>query len=364
MKKYLFRTVELVSVSILAFIVLNTFSENFAVNIFQLRDLERASLLLEGKLILFGPETTGGGNLPGPYYYFLIAIPLLITKSIQAVWYWNIILTATSFATLWLYFRTRFNFLAATTILMALFSSAIIYLNLTSFMNPSFLPIFVAIATILAFEIFVFERRETKVHQYWVLLNLTSSIALSIHFTMVFFLFAVWLMAWQVHGTKKSFFLKGLTSLLVPLLPFFIWLLVGTHKTNFLQEAPPFSGNFYKSSSFITNLAFDSSKMIQETGLESYTKKSSNSNSLLRVNSPIIVFVFLLAISLFLKRTGKLRWTSTDKNLLKLSGTLSLFTLLPAAVIFTYPPGYRWGEVIAIQFPILIGLLAADAMKV
>src|SRR4051812_7452942 len=47
-------------------------------SVFQARDLDRASLLTHGQFIFFGPEVTGGGNLPGPFYYVLLAIPKLL----------------------------------------------------------------------------------------------------------------------------------------------------------------------------------------------------------------------------------------------------------------------------------------------
>src|SRR5665213_1716966 len=40
---------------------------------FLTRDLYRAKELGDGHWIFFGPEMTGGGHLPGPFYYFLLA---------------------------------------------------------------------------------------------------------------------------------------------------------------------------------------------------------------------------------------------------------------------------------------------------
>lgn len=44
--------------------------------VFQERDLLRALGLLNGNFIFFGSELTGGGNLPGPFYYLLLSPPL------------------------------------------------------------------------------------------------------------------------------------------------------------------------------------------------------------------------------------------------------------------------------------------------
>lgn len=40
---------------------------------FQVRDIQRARDILSGQFIFFGPEMTGGGNLPGGLYYWLLA---------------------------------------------------------------------------------------------------------------------------------------------------------------------------------------------------------------------------------------------------------------------------------------------------
>ena len=54
--------------------------------IFQGRDIERARFILQGQWIFFGPEMTGGGNLPGPMYYILLAFGLLFKSNWISSW--------------------------------------------------------------------------------------------------------------------------------------------------------------------------------------------------------------------------------------------------------------------------------------
>lgn len=61
---------------------------DFAVyNIFQERDLVRAQAVLSGSAPFYGPEMSGGMNLPGPFYYFLLAIPLALGAGVNGSWW-------------------------------------------------------------------------------------------------------------------------------------------------------------------------------------------------------------------------------------------------------------------------------------
>src|SRR4051794_37846012 len=61
-------------------------------SVFQSRDLFRAQKLLEGQPIFWGPEMTGGGTLPGPFYYLLLAPSQAISQGWQSAWIWLVIL--------------------------------------------------------------------------------------------------------------------------------------------------------------------------------------------------------------------------------------------------------------------------------
>ena len=55
-------------------------------SVFLARDLGRAQHILEGVFRATGPEITGGGNLPGPLYYFLLLPAALSSEPWTATW--------------------------------------------------------------------------------------------------------------------------------------------------------------------------------------------------------------------------------------------------------------------------------------
>lgn len=73
--------------------------------LFQTRDLARATELLHGHPIFFGPEVTSGGFLPGPFYYYLLALPLLLGLGWKGSWILLVLFCGATVSTLWHFFR-------------------------------------------------------------------------------------------------------------------------------------------------------------------------------------------------------------------------------------------------------------------
>lgn len=69
--------------------------------IFHSRDLYRATEILKGNLILYGPEMTNGGYLSGPTAYLLHAVPLFLFGSWKSVLIWTIFLSSFATSVLW-----------------------------------------------------------------------------------------------------------------------------------------------------------------------------------------------------------------------------------------------------------------------
>jgi hypothetical protein len=113
--------------------------------IYQGRDLNRAfDLYFNHRFIWYGPEMTGGGNLPGPFYYILLGLPLLISDSLVAVVGFSYILAAGAAVAMWNFvskfskpgaFLTYFFFLSSPQVLNALRVS----------WNPSFVFLFLIV---------------------------------------------------------------------------------------------------------------------------------------------------------------------------------------------------------------------------
>ena len=144
------------------------------------RDIERAFNLIEGiNIPLAGPELNNGGRLPGPFLYFLLAIPLLFKKSIESIFYFNFAIN--TFALVFLFFMIKKNFGIFVAILNLIFIS--VYLpNIFVFSfpaNPSF--IFPLIALYLWFLLELVCKGE---HKYLPIIVLLVSLGIQLHMSM------------------------------------------------------------------------------------------------------------------------------------------------------------------------------------
>lgn len=114
---------------------------NFSV--FMERDLYRALALLEGHFPAWGPEVYGGGRLAGPFFYYLIALPLMLSPGVMPL---HLFLSACTFGGL-SYFTLRLDreegWEAALGFLCILLGSWL-FMETTFLWNPSFLLPFAA----------------------------------------------------------------------------------------------------------------------------------------------------------------------------------------------------------------------------
>ncbi len=151
-----------------------------ATTVYLERDLHRAELLAHGAVFLFGPETTGGGNLWGPLYYFLLALPLKLGLGWKGAWMLMLALNAIAFAALADFLTIRFSLKTAGFTVASLLASFTIERNLLFFNNNSFLlpvAIFSLIFLCRSFE----DSRERR--RNFILFAFFSAIGLQIHFT-------------------------------------------------------------------------------------------------------------------------------------------------------------------------------------
>lgn len=75
-------------------------------SVFQVRDLDRAMALAAGNSIFFGPETMGGGTLPGGFYYWLLSMPFRFGFDWTGAWFMMTGLAAASAGVLWAFARS------------------------------------------------------------------------------------------------------------------------------------------------------------------------------------------------------------------------------------------------------------------
>jgi hypothetical protein len=120
-----------------------------------IRDFERAFNLLDRiQIPLAGPETSGGGRLPGPILYFISAFPLIFDYSFKSIYVFNCIL---NIATLILFFfvvKRYFGF-TVSFISSTLLSINLLHVDSVSFpINPTFIFPFLVLILWPIFEFF------------------------------------------------------------------------------------------------------------------------------------------------------------------------------------------------------------------
>ena len=101
-KNLSFNRVILPILFILSFIVVYLQNKGMTFfTIFMQRDLLRAAQWLQGNPYWWGPEMSAGGNLPGPFLYFLLIPPVLFSENIYTnSIIWNYLWIALTYSTL------------------------------------------------------------------------------------------------------------------------------------------------------------------------------------------------------------------------------------------------------------------------
>ena len=205
---------------------------------FQARDLSRAQELLRGVWIFYGPETTGGGNLPGGFYYAILALPLALGLGWQGAFWLMILGISISAAMIWHFFRNRFSRTVALASAAFLFSSNMYLRALKSFQNPSFVPVFATLSIILLVQTFTADRRSKS---KWLLACLLMALGIQLHFTMIaLFLTAIILQIFskqlRLYALPVKDFLLGVAVYCLTLSPHFIWALAKRAGVHFGAE--------------------------------------------------------------------------------------------------------------------------------
>ncbi len=229
-KTSLFNTISAVLFIIFLFTALDLpwLFDSLRFYVFQTRDLYRASELLKGQLIFFGPEMTGGGNLPGPLYYFLLASAQFIMPTWESAWVLMLTLAFASAAIGAYYFRIYLNFLPATLLLIALFilsPATLRYLQI--FLNVSYVLIFAVIGIICL--CLSHTSTDSRIRQRsFIGTGFVLGLSLQLHFSMIFMAMAA--VALEIlspqlklkrHDNKTLIW--GLVTFLLPSIPYITW---------------------------------------------------------------------------------------------------------------------------------------------
>lgn len=291
--------------------------------VFQTRDLNRASALLQGHAIFFGPEMTGGGNLPGPLYYYLLALPLSIASGWMAAWRWMMVLAVAAGALAWTFLRRKGMALEGL-IWLALFATSTQTEHLlTIFINPSYLFVFAVAMIILVCVSVTAESERARV---WAFSGgaLLCGLAIQIHFQIAFLFFAM------LYLNRKMFW-RGVVLFLLPSIPYVIWSAL-QHFHIELGQAAPYSGAPIGSPLTLARLTKEMAQM-----------SAANIVKVILLQSVRVVpwVLPLMAISAWLARSAAPKPESN--RLIKPLLVCAAFGFIPFSYIFLVPIANRYG---------------------
>lgn len=207
-------------VSGLVLIKLSFWEFQVASHHFMMRDFLRAQNLLRGEFIWYGPELNYGGFLPGPFYYYLLAIPQIFSAKIEGLITFVYLLSGIS-AGLIFYGLSRLCGLVSGIIAFVLLITSSIYQEQVYLVwNPSFLPIFNVAIALLMFA-GAFQRKWT----YFYYGAFLTSLAVQIHLSALFHWLTFLVLIIYFQASVKNVFRNTMIMALIfisPLLPYFI----------------------------------------------------------------------------------------------------------------------------------------------
>ncbi len=233
---------------------------NIQFNMFQSRDLDRARALISGQPIFFGPEATGGGHLPGAFFYYLAGLPLWLGFDWPGVYYLMMGLSGLTAAVLFMFARRYFSFWAGAAVFLAYLTSAGIRGNLADFNNSSFVLLFAAAAAIGL--ILLFSGFAARRAQIWLLVCVAFGFGVQLHMTIMLFALAALIL--QIFARKLklrplsgSEFFPGAAVFNLILSPYFIWSAAGAWGFSFGQPTFPFTGGLINVADFFVQRTGD-----------------------------------------------------------------------------------------------------------
>ncbi len=156
------------------------------VNEWVARDFDRAFNLVDGNYFpLAGPEYDNGGRLPGPFLYWLLALPLLFNYSYESIIVFNFILNSLGIllflGVLKKYFDTHIAIISGIIILIFL-----PHIQIFGFpFNPAYIFFFIALFMGLLLELVIH-----KNYKCFPLIVLTLSLSVQLHLSMAVFYLA------------------------------------------------------------------------------------------------------------------------------------------------------------------------------
>jgi hypothetical protein len=193
---------------------------------FQTRDLMRANELYNGQWIFFGPEMTGGGHLPGPFYYYLLAATWPVRNLISPLDLLLGMMVAAAMAG-FLYIRRRLSLESGLLFLMLFVLSTTVENLMNQYMNVSFAVPLLVFAFICILEAFRPTPESRRKKAFWCACLLLG-LALQLHASSLAFVLALAILQglsprYGLQRLSARTILIGAGIFLIPCLPYLVW---------------------------------------------------------------------------------------------------------------------------------------------
>lgn len=309
--------------------------------VFQERDLRRAFEVLNGKMIFFGPEATGGGNLPGGLYYYILAAGQFLGPTLQGPWLVNLAFFSLSLSLLFFFMSSQVSLLGAFLAVSTLFSLQSVVGNLFCFLNVSYLPIFATVSLLAGLMAFSTSGKKQTI--YWLTSCFFIGLGLQIHFSLLAVLiasFTIQVLAPRIGVARlsRSVFSLGLFAFFITLLPHFVWLISSSFGYEFGQLPPRYVGSANQS---LFALARVLERLTQISWHEFFQQLTAG----------LFIFMPIPLLLLWVALSGQKFKECFATPWLRLLAIYVFITMIPAAYIMVSQIGrrYSWPFSIAVS---------------
>ena len=173
---FAFQVTQLLAFFSLAFVIFYI-GCSFSWAVFSERDISRAGGWLEGRFYWPGPEMSGGNNLPGPFFYFLLFPAFLMGDSIYSqVALWTTIWFALTYTVAFFFISKITSHRESLLVFLITFILNIYITNYSSMLNPEFAVMFHVLALIG-----LYYWREKRNSLYLYLTGLVIALGIQVH---------------------------------------------------------------------------------------------------------------------------------------------------------------------------------------
>ncbi len=220
-------SIEAALIALFYFLLLAPQHQTARLYLFMERDLLRSQAVAQGSLILFGPESTGGGNLPGGLFYWIMAIGQLVRPGLESAWILIVAAFSLTLALAYTYLARIADRFVALLAALFLFEARFNKSTIMTFLNVSFLPLFCLLAIRGLTDAFSADQEKTR-RRGFALAGASIAMGIQFHYSIIMLagiaaILALFARKLRLQIPGRSELLAFLVFFLLPILPYLLW---------------------------------------------------------------------------------------------------------------------------------------------